>query len=65
MLRDGTVAAAAARVAELLADAALEEALAALAADHAVVATWSHGRQRALEVGSIFTTDHRFGRTDR
>ena len=37
-LVDGAVARAAARVASLLADAALEEALAALAAHHAVVA---------------------------
>ena len=39
MLVDRAVAVAAARVAQLLADAALEEALAALAAHHAVVTT--------------------------
>ena len=39
MLVDRAVSVAAARVAQLLADAALEEALAALAAHHAVVTT--------------------------
>ena len=54
-LVDGAVTRAAARVARLLADAALEEALAALAADGAVVAARGavpahHARLRRLRV---------------
>ena len=42
MLGDGTVLVATASVAKLLADAALEESLTSLTADHPIVATYKH-----------------------